>query len=115
MNSQSNDGVVNLNESQSDISLSETNNNSVSDELNDSQKVNEESKKEIIKEGNSEEKSKEEKPNEKANEELNKRSKQERERLYRLPSTPHIIIHPSATAKNNKFECRTISINYKCK
>jgi len=107
----SNDGVVNLNESQSDISLSETNNNSVSDELADSQKVNEDTGKDD-KEQNSEEKSKDEKLNEKVNEELNKMSKQDRERLYRLPSTPHIVVHPSATAKNNKFDCQLVSLSH---
>ncbi len=100
-----------MNESQSDISLSETNNNSVSDEIADNQKTNEDTNIEK-KETNGEEKNKGENPNEKRIEEINKMSKQERERLYRLPSAPHIIIHPSATAKNNKFECQLVSLSH---
>ena len=34
------------------------------------------------------------------------------ERLYKLPESPHIIVHPSRTAKNNKFECKLVSLSH---
>ena len=39
-------------------------------------------------------------------------TKAEREKLYRLPQTPHIIVHPSKTAKNGKFECQLVSLGH---
>ncbi|CAF0707138.1 unnamed protein product [Brachionus calyciflorus] len=41
-----------------------------------------------------------------------KLSKNEREKVYRLPSTPHIIVHPSPTFKQNKFECQLVSLSH---
>lgn len=40
-----------------------------------------------------------------------KLSKQEREKYYKLPSQPHIIVHPSNTAKNGKFDCQLLSLS----
>ena len=34
------------------------------------------------------------------------------ERLYKLPETPHIVVHPSKTAKNGKFECKMVSLSH---
>lgn len=36
----------------------------------------------------------------------------EKEKLYRLPNSPHIIVHPSPTAKQNKFECQLVSLSH---
>lgn len=41
-----------------------------------------------------------------------KLSKTEREKVYRLPVTPHIIVHPSPTFKQNKFECQLVSLSH---
>lgn len=30
---------------------------------------------------------------------------------YTLPSTPHIIVHPSKTSKSGKFECNLVSLH----
>ncbi len=40
-----------------------------------------------------------------------KLSKHEREKYYKLPSSPQIIVHPSNTAKNGKFDCQLISLS----
>lgn len=40
-----------------------------------------------------------------------KQTRYEREKIYKLPSTPHIIVHPSATAKSNKFNCHLASLS----
>lgn len=34
------------------------------------------------------------------------------ERLYKLPEAPHIIVHPSKTAKSGKFECKMVSLSH---
>ena len=39
-----------------------------------------------------------------------KSARYERERLYKLPQTPHIIVHPNKVAKNGKFECQLVSL-----
>lgn len=33
------------------------------------------------------------------------------ERKYTLPETPHIIVHPSATAKSGRFDCTVMSLS----
>ncbi|CAH1186773.1 unnamed protein product [Phyllotreta striolata] len=33
------------------------------------------------------------------------------EKRYSLPETPHIIVHPSKTAKSGKFDCTTMSLS----
>lgn len=30
---------------------------------------------------------------------------------YELPSLPHIVVHPSATAKNGKFNCSVATLS----
>lgn len=40
-----------------------------------------------------------------------KLSRYEREKIYKLPSTPHIIVHPSATAKGAKFNCHVATLS----
>jgi len=53
---------------------------------------------------------------EKAN--IEKQMKQEklaridREKIYKLPQIPHLIVHPSKTAKNGKFECQLVSLSH---
>ena len=39
-----------------------------------------------------------------------KSARYERERLYKLPQSPHIIVHPNKVAKNGKFECQLVSL-----
>ncbi|XP_074647315.1 cell division cycle and apoptosis regulator protein 1-like [Tubulanus polymorphus] len=34
-----------------------------------------------------------------------------KERRYQLPDTPHIIVHPSGTAKNGRFDCTVMSLS----
>jgi Ca2+-binding EF-hand superfamily protein len=41
-----------------------------------------------------------------------KLTKAERERLYKLPSAPHLIVHPSAKAKGGKFDCQLVSLSH---
>ncbi|RNA45086.1 p30 dbc [Brachionus plicatilis] len=41
-----------------------------------------------------------------------KLSRTEREKAYRLPVTPHIIVHPSPTFRQNKFECQLVSLSH---
>lgn len=41
-----------------------------------------------------------------------KLSKSERDKVYRLPVTPHIIVHPSPTFKQNKFDCQLVSLSH---
>lgn len=38
-------------------------------------------------------------------------SRADREKIYKLPSTPHIIVHPSSTAKGNKFNCHIATLS----
>lgn len=40
-----------------------------------------------------------------------KLSKSERERYYKLPSSPQIIVHPSNSAKTGKFDCQAFSLS----
>lgn len=41
-----------------------------------------------------------------------KLSRYEREKIYKLPSTtPHIVVHPSATAKAGKFNCHIATLS----
>lgn len=39
-------------------------------------------------------------------------TRSDRERIYRLPSSPHIVVHPSSTAKNGKFECQLVTLSH---
>lgn len=41
---------------------------------------------------------------------LERQARLEREKLYKLPQVPHIIVHPSRTAKSGKFECQLFSL-----
>ncbi len=41
-----------------------------------------------------------------------KLSRTERERLYKLPSAPHLVVHPSNKAKGGKFECQLVSLSH---
>lgn len=41
-----------------------------------------------------------------------KHSRYEREKMYKLPVTPHIIVHPSATAKSSKFDCHLVTLSH---
>ncbi len=41
-----------------------------------------------------------------------KLTRTELERLYKLPEAPHIIVHPSKTAKSGKFECKMVSLSH---
>ena len=55
-----------------------------------------------------------EKPHEKKKEEPRKLDEKERhqiEKRYQLPENPHIIVHPSKTAKNGKFDCTVMSLS----
>lgn len=40
-----------------------------------------------------------------------RQTRYEREKLYKLPSTAHIVVHPSATAKGGKFNCHLASLS----
>jgi LAIKA domain len=33
------------------------------------------------------------------------------ERKYTLPETPHIVVHPSPTAKSGRFDCSVMSLS----
>lgn len=33
------------------------------------------------------------------------------EKRYTLPDNPHIIVHPSRTAKSGKFDCTVMSLS----
>jgi hypothetical protein len=46
------------------------------------------------------------------NQRTNKMSKHDREKMYKLPSAPHIIVHQSKTAKDGKFECQLMSLSH---
>ncbi|KAF4518769.1 hypothetical protein B566_EDAN006173 [Ephemera danica] len=39
------------------------------------------------------------------------RERQARERRYQLPSSPHIIVHPSRSAKSGRFDCTVMSLS----
>lgn len=55
-----------------------------------------------------------EKPREKKKEEPRKLDEKERhqiEKRYQLPETPHIMVHPSKTAKSGKFDCTVMSLS----
>ena len=39
-------------------------------------------------------------------------SREEREKLLKIPSMPHIVVHPSLTAKNGKFDCQLVSLSH---
>lgn len=55
-----------------------------------------------------------EKPREKKKEEPRKLDEKERhaiEKRYQLPENPHIVVHPSKTAKNGKFDCVIMSLS----
>jgi hypothetical protein len=55
-----------------------------------------------------------EKPREKKKIEPKKLDDKERhqiEKRYQLPENPHIIVHPSKTAKNGKFDCSVMSLS----
>ena len=34
-----------------------------------------------------------------------------REKRYALPEAPHIVVHPSRTAKSGKFDCTVMSLS----
>lgn len=34
-----------------------------------------------------------------------------REKRYALPDAPHIVVHPSRTAKSGKFDCTVMSLS----
>lgn len=34
-----------------------------------------------------------------------------REKRYALPESPHIVVHPSRTAKSGKFDCTVMSLS----
>ena len=56
----------------------------------------------------------EEKPREKKKEEPRKLDEKERhqiEKRYQLPENPHIVVHPSKTAKSGKFDCTVMSLS----
>lgn len=60
------------------------------------------------------EEEKPEKPREKKKEEPRKLDEKERhqiEKRYQLPAEPHIVIHPSKTAKSGKFDCTVMSLS----
>ncbi len=40
-----------------------------------------------------------------------KLTKQEREKYYKLPSTPHLIVHPSSTAREGKLELELVTLS----
>lgn len=52
----------------------------------------------------------------KANSEKQRRAEKiariDREKMYKLPQIPHLIVHPSRTAKNAKFECQLVSLSH---
>lgn len=55
-----------------------------------------------------------EKPREKKKEEPRKLDEKERhqiEKRYQLPDNPHIMVHPSKTAKSGKFDCTVMSLS----
>lgn len=39
-------------------------------------------------------------------------SKHELEKMYKLPPSPHIIVHPSSSAKSSKFDCQLVSLSH---
>jgi hypothetical protein len=41
-----------------------------------------------------------------------KLTRTERERLYKLPSAPHLVVHPSSKAKAGKFDCQLVSLSH---
>jgi hypothetical protein len=41
-----------------------------------------------------------------------KLSRHEREKLYKLPLNPHIIIHPATISKYPKFDCQLVSLSH---
>lgn len=56
----------------------------------------------------------EDKPQDKKKEEPRKLDEKQRlllEKRYNLPENPHIIVHPSKTAKNGKFDCTVMSLS----
>lgn len=60
------------------------------------------------------EEEKPEKPRDKKKEEPRKLDEKERlqiEKRYQLPENPHIVVHPSKTAKNGKFDCTVMSLS----
>jgi hypothetical protein len=47
----------------------------------------------------------------KKEESTTKLTKSEREKYYKLPQLPHIIVHPSNKAKSGKFDCQLLSVS----
>ena len=41
-----------------------------------------------------------------------KLTKADRERIYKIPTSPHLIIHPTPTAKYAKFDCQLVSLSH---
>lgn len=41
-----------------------------------------------------------------------KLTKADRERIYKLPNNPHIVIHSSKTYKGGKFDCQLVSLSH---
>lgn len=50
-------------------------------------------------------------PEEGSSKEFDEREKSQLKRRYTLPSTPHVIVHPSKTAKGGKFDCSIMSLS----
>lgn len=55
----------------------------------------------------------EEKPQKKKEEpkKLDEKERHQIEKRYQLPENPHIVVHPSKTAKNGKFSCTVMSLS----
>ena len=46
-----------------------------------------------------------------ANKPIDGKERTQLERRYKLPEKPHIIVHPSKTAKAGKFDCTLMSLS----